>query len=65
MQANLDALVALALIVALLLGTLALTGFLAVRIGEQRLWSTTMPAVRSGAAPPTDNPQCHAVRQHY
>ncbi len=33
LQANLNALVALALIVMLLVGTLALTGFLTVRIG--------------------------------
>lgn len=33
LQANLNALVALALIITLLVGTLALTGFLTVRIG--------------------------------
>lgn len=42
LQANLNALVALALIVMLLVGTLALAGFLTVRIGPPYCMLTTL-----------------------
>ncbi|DBB16654.1 TPA: hypothetical protein ACH3X3_014907 [Trebouxia sp. C0006] len=69
LQANLNALVALALIVMLLVGTLALTGFLTVRIGQEG--SDTMALVKAfipdkwGASTAQPAPVCAATSLNF
>ncbi|DBA70834.1 TPA: hypothetical protein ACH3X2_011607 [Trebouxia sp. C0005] len=69
LQANLNALVALALIVMLLVGTLALAGFLTVRIGQEG--SDTMALVKAfipdkwGASAAQPAPVCAATSLNF